>query len=530
MATNSLGYKTDKNPIAQSIYIDETEGIFATKVNLYFKSRLNPANTSRGQVNLQLRPMRNGYPSITEIVPGSNVYVDASSINVSTNGTIATTFEFDEPIYLEGLRDYAIVLYSPVPDYEVFISEIDKVILGSNSLKVNKNPSIGSLFYTQNGATFTANQKQDLKFELYRAKFKHNTAEIVLHNAKLPRKSLIEDPIRTTNGSSEIDIYLPGHGLNVNDEVGITGAAAIAGIAASSINGDQTVIAVDNSGIRIDTGTNANADAIGGGTNIQVTQNYPYQAMYPFVQTLAPANTALGGRFKGSSGKSFAGTETPYTKDVNYELITLNKTNYDFNKTYVVMADSIESVELGGGQKSIDLSLNLFTDTTLYDHVAPMVDLQRSSISLINNYIDKQDSAITNGFNVPLKFANETAARGGSAAAKHITRIIKLNQEAVGLKIIIGANVPDAADFELYYRVAKADENIRDIDFIKQNPQIAMPKDNLQNVFREYEYLIGGQGGNMDPFEQYQIKIVMRSTNAAKVPIFKDLRTIALAT
>ena len=34
---NSLGYQQNKNPIAQSFYIDETNGIYVTKINLYFK-------------------------------------------------------------------------------------------------------------------------------------------------------------------------------------------------------------------------------------------------------------------------------------------------------------------------------------------------------------------------------------------------------------------------------------------------------------------------------------------------------------
>lgn len=526
MAINSLGYQTDKNPIAQSIYIDDPEGIYATKINVYFKSRLNPSSSSRGQVNLQLRPMRNGFPSITEIIPSSNVYLDASSINTSVDGSIATTFEFEEPVFLEGLRDFAIVLYSPVPDYEVYISEIDSVIIGSNSLKVNKNPSIGSLFYTQNGATFTANQKQDLKFELYRADFLYNSGTAVLHNAKVPRKKLIPNPIRTRNGDSEIDIYAPGHGLNVNDTIGITGLDAIAGISASSINTDHTVIAIDLLGVRVDVGTNANADAVGGGSDGQMTINYPYQAIYPFVQALAPANTTVNGSFRGSTGKSLAGTETPYTKISDYNVISLNKTSYDYNKTYTVMADSIESVELGGGQKSIDMQIEFSGNS----FSAPMIDLQRSSITLINNQIDNQDSASTVGFNVPLQFSAETEAYGGSSISRHVTRIVKLNEQAVGLKIIIAANVPTEASFDLYFRGAPADENIRDFDFTEFSPLVAMPKDNIKNVFREYEYLLGGAGGNLTPFEQFQLKIVMKSTNQAKVPVFKDLRTIALAT
>ncbi len=526
MAKNSLGYQTEKNPIAQSIYIDDPQGIYVTKINCFFASRLSPAGTARGQVSLQLRPMRNGFPSITEIVPSSNVYLDAGDINTSVDGSVATTFEFDEPVFLEGLRDFAIVLYSPVPEYEVYISEIDKVILGSNSLKVNKNPSLGSLFYTQNGATFTANQKQDLKFELFRANFSHTTATAVLNNAKVPRRKLDNNSVRTRNGDSQIDIIIPGHGLNVNDTIGVTGLTAFAGLTANDLNGDHTVIAVDNTAVRIDVGTNATADANGGGSNGFMTQNMPYQAIYPFVQTLAPSGTSVISSFRGSSGKSIAGTETPYTKYVDFDIISSNSTSYDYNRTYVVMADSIENVELGGGQKSIDLNL-LLTGTNF---AAPMVDMQRSSISLINNIIDKQDSASTAGFNVPLQWSDETEAEHGSSVSKHITRIIRLNEHAVGLKVIIAANVPTEADFDLYFRSCQADEDILAVPFAKYNPQVAIPKDNFRNVFREYEYLLGGPGGNLPQFAQFQLKIVMKSTNQAKVPVFKDLRTIALAT
>ena len=56
-----------------------------------------------------------------------------------------------------------------------------------------------------------------------------------------------------------------------------------------------------------------------------------------------------------------------------------------------------------------------------------------------------------------------------------------------------------------------------------------LPKDNNPTIFREYRYLIGGQGGSMIAFTKYQIKIVMRSTNQARVPKFQSLRAIALS-
>ena len=56
------------------------------------------------------------------------------------------------------------------------------------------------------------------------------------------------------------------------------------------------------------------------------------------------------------------------------------------------------------------------------------------------------------------------------------------------------------------------------------------PSDDDNETFREYAYLIGGQGGELPNFTQFQLKIVMQSTNQAHVPLFRNLRVIAMGT
>ena len=63
---------------------------------------------------------------------------------------------------------------------------------------------------------------------------------------------------------------------------------------------------------------------------------------------------------------------------------------------------------IGSGVKSFEMSINL---TAPENTVAPMLDLQRSSTSLINNIIDKQASVATTGFNKPLNFVAEEGER-----------------------------------------------------------------------------------------------------------------------
>jgi hypothetical protein len=166
--------------------------------------------------------------------------------------------------------------------------------------------------------------------------------------------------------------------------------------------------------------------------------------------------------------------------------------------------------------------------TTADTRVSPVVDMQRTSMTLISNLIDKQDSAATSGFNVPVNFVNETSPNG-SSLAKHITIPVELADMSVGLQIFVAANVPPEADFLMYYRASDGDTSLEGQDYILANPVKTLPKDTDPQVFREYQYLIGGKGGNMTPFRRFQLKLVMRSTNSAKVPVLRDLRSTALA-
>ena len=106
---------------------------------------------------------------------------------------------------------------------------------------------------------------------------------------------------------------------------------------------------------------------------------------------------------------------------------------------------------------------------------------------------------------------------------------VNLAEAAVGLKVILSANRPDEADFKMYFRVATSDEVLSDKAFILADKEEDLAADNNPNVFRDYQYLIGGTGGTLDAFTKFQIKIVMTTTNSSRVPTFRDLRVIALA-
>ena len=133
------------------------------------------------------------------------------------------------------------------------------------------------------------------------------------------------------------------------------------------------------------------------------------------------------------------------------------------------------------------------------------------------------------GYNVPLTYVPETHPDGGSESAKHITKVTTLATDATGLKIFLAANKPKVTNFQVYWRTSTGGESIFGNPWNLVQPEVDLLPDSNKNVFREYEYLVGGDNGTLVKFTQFQIKIVMQSTNTAEVPKFRDLRVIALA-
>lgn len=171
------------DPLAQSFEVQDTNGIFATKCDIFFKTK----DVNNIPVTFQLRTMQNGIPTQT-IIPFSEVIKDSSEINVSEDGSVPTTFIFSSPVYLESGKSYAIVLLSSSNAYNVWISRMGETDVSTLKLPdsqkkiVSQQPTLGSLFKSQNGSTWDASQLDDLKYTLYRANFVTAPASVRFYN------------------------------------------------------------------------------------------------------------------------------------------------------------------------------------------------------------------------------------------------------------------------------------------------------------------------------------------------------------
>ena len=275
------------DPLAQSFACDDTTGVFLTKVDAYFRSK-----DAQLPVTCQIRTVDLGTPTRT-VLPFSEVVLEPEKVNLSEDGSVATSFVFESPVYLEGRQEYAIVLLSNSTEYTVWISRLGEVDIRtangpeSSQVIVSTQPTLGSLFKSQNASTWTPSQFEDLKFKLYRAEFVTSPGTINFYNpildqgnAQIPRLTrnpinIISSKVRVGLGTTVQDagltfgntVYQPSseaYGTYVG-AVGIATNLSVinAGIGYTPVSGGYTF---NNVSLTTITGTGRNATA-----NITIT-------------------------------------------------------------------------------------------------------------------------------------------------------------------------------------------------------------------------------------------------------------------
>lgn len=213
------------DPLAQSFEVADNNGVYITKCDIFFKTK----DTKGIPVTLQIRTMQTGLPTQT-ILPFAEVTLDPKDVKISEDGTVATTFTFPSPVYLEKVGSgYSIVLISSSDSYNVWISRMGETDVStiekpdSQKIIVSKQPTLGALFKSQNGSTWTASDLEDLKFTLYRADFVTSPASFRFYNPDLSIgnnqvATLRKNPLNAYSNSALIGL---GKSLSVSEQTSL---------------------------------------------------------------------------------------------------------------------------------------------------------------------------------------------------------------------------------------------------------------------------------------------------------------------
>ena len=129
-------------------------------------------------------------------------------------------------------------------------------------------------------------------------------------------------------------------------------------------------------------------------------------------------------------------------------------------------------------------------------------------------------------------FTEESTNVDASGESKYITRKINLENPATSLKIILEVNIPSAADFDVYYKIGASNTEFNQLIWTKYTNMPTITKSDNRGAYTDLTIDINDVDSSGNPkdlaaFSAFQVKLVMRSTNGARVPQFRNMRVIA---
>jgi len=524
-STRTIGWV---DPLAQTFMIDDEGGVFLTSLDCYFSSK-----DDNIPITIQIREVVNGYPG-SVILPFSEKTINPSSVNTSTDGTTATTFTFDSPVYIQENTEYCFVLLANSNNYNAYVARMGETVLGSDRT-ISQQPYAGVLFKSQNGSTWTADQNEDIKFKIKRAEFSNVTGTGTLVNESLPARTLKNNPIRTLSDSSSIiRVSHPNHGMHgTSNNVTISGvpAGTFNGISADQINGTYTQI----SNVTLDSydlnpthntsysGSVATPTASGdiGGNAVTASQNRLYDVLNLSLQTMTVPGTNISYNMRPTTGRSISGGETEFNLTSSASSINVVANDNIYFTSPRMVASQINETNEMSGNKSLFVNCVMTTSNT---KLSPVIDLQRCSAFVVQNRLNQPSASDVN-------FVADTTNVGTSSAAVYLTRPVVLENQSTALDIRLTSNIRTTSKVEVYFRTTSSEEarNIDDLGWIPFNvtgaeDQTVTPAED-NNTFKEYKYTASG----LNEFTAFQIKICMKGTNSSYPPVIRDMRGIALA-
>ena len=162
------------NPLAQNFFIESNNfpmGAFISSAGLILQ-----AKDSNLPLTVQIRPVINGIPSASQIIPFSEKTLNPDSIIVS--GTTATSvnsesdityFNFDSPVYLAP-GEYALVVLTNSSEY-IFWEGVIGLNNTGTSRKITRQPFVGNLYKPSNARAWEPVLDTMLMFKLRRCVF-----------------------------------------------------------------------------------------------------------------------------------------------------------------------------------------------------------------------------------------------------------------------------------------------------------------------------------------------------------------------
>jgi hypothetical protein len=125
-------------------------------------------------------------------------------------------------------------------------------------------------------------------------------------------------------------------------------------------------------------------------------------------------------------------------------------------------------------------------------------------------------------------FNTELLSTGGTAKSRYVTKPISLNTVSTGAVIYANAYSSVFSSFDFYIRTSLRSDNKThtSLTWKMMNCDITRNKSTKPNEMLDYTFYVD----DLNPFDVYDLKIVLRTSDRSSIPYLKNYRCIILAT
>lgn len=513
----SSSKRRENASLSQTFYVSEIDyrdGIFVPCIDLFF------ANKGTQSIELQIRPVVNGYPDSTRIIPNAVAVLEQEDVNVSlspdpNNANTLTRFTFSSPVYLESGREYAFVLCTNDYDYDLYVSELGEKIIGSDRV-VSEQPYVGSMFKSQNARTDTAIQSEDVMFIIHKCIF--NTSGSVIFKEK--KDPYFKKAFATQDASTRFDAF----------------------------EYHSDIIQVSNTKIDFSYKSTTSANNVLDST---------YTSFKPDITNLLTARKVI--KSDDNPLESFLvkvdlSTNNPDVSPIIYpdrqglSTITNIINNMSIDPTRIIIANTGNGYTYQNTSVTITSNVGGGANANIITLIEPIktgkiVGLRFDSYG--SDYFEDVNVSIssTDGNNASILVSSELDPSGGPAYSRYISKTISLTPgiEAGDLRVFLTAVKPPEANIQVYYKVRNFydNENIDNKRWTRMEQRVGIRNFSVDQYPIELEFRPSFTSNNIvystdtatfDTFSQFKVKIVMSSSDTvfSKIPYICDMIAVAL--
>lgn len=552
-----------EDPVGQTFNIPNTSdagigGIYLSQLGVYFKKKHGVLG-----VTCRICETTAGVPDVSKEL--GSTFLLSSQVSVSEDSSSETIFTFKEPVLLQSDKTYFFwfVPEANNPDYEIWLSEVgnkDKL----TGVSITKQPFAGIVYASSDGTSWTPYQSQDLKFNMYRAKFNQTSGTAVFRNAQEEFLSLTNlyrinsgvpiqpgDLVYTANTDNLSEFLtdsskFPKATVKTADEVtGVFYLEDSNGLFNTTTRKNLRFFRPPNTSI-----TNITTTYLIANAEISTIDNPLYHGFVPKFTFFEPAGTEITQQFYGTANSTYS-----YAKD-GTPVQTVNERLVDYTD-YERVIRSYSSEVAAGSYGSNGTATFAVTLTSSSQYLSPVIDLGTRTFNFIRNKINNDET-------------NEHT-RYGSAQARYISKIVALNAESEDIRVYVTGYRPVGTDISVYGKFLNDTTDSEPFDNkqwtklsfdsskgISLGTTYSSPSKNEANKdYREYIYVLptsnaypqtafANNNTNIayDPigtityndslgnqhlrYTKFALKVVLTSNNPVNIPTMRDIRAVAL--